>query len=239
MLILAIAILYMQGYTRNKDNLFFCASISFSHRWLLDLWSIEILVLELKTLRQKVQRYFFRGSKRYILPNQYLMIPNKIGDETENWVHVHMRVCVYQVKLTACSMSPLCGTKTGCGNLEKLADKDPSAPEDSKNLVDQFSFLPQLIASVKKVVLEDYEEVRPKADECANFQMHISIPKEEPTNEVELVSAHDDLELEPKNDHVDTSTIEPTKAEEEAIAKGLRVFIPSQLKMMIWRRYVS
>ncbi|XP_019454078.1 PREDICTED: uncharacterized protein LOC109355391 [Lupinus angustifolius] len=109
-----------------------------------------------------------------------------------------------------------------CGSLEKLADKDPSVPEDSKNLVDQFSFLPQLIASVKKAALEGSEEVRPKADECANSQMHISTPKEETANEVELVNAHDDLELEPENDHVDTSTIEPTKAEEEAIAKGLQ-----------------
>ncbi|KAE9602406.1 hypothetical protein Lal_00049958 [Lupinus albus] len=111
---------------------------------------------------------------------------------------------------------------TECGNLEKLTDKDPSAPEDSKILVDQFSFLPELIASVKKAALEGSQEVRPKADECANSQMHISTPKEETTNEVELVNAHDDLELEPENDHVDTSTIEPTKAEEEAIAKGLQ-----------------
>ncbi|OIW19439.1 hypothetical protein TanjilG_09459 [Lupinus angustifolius] len=103
-----------------------------------------------------------------------------------------------------------------CGNVEKLADKDPSAPEDSKH------FSPELIASVKKAALEGADEVRAKADEHANSEMHNATPKEETANEVELVNAHGDLELEPENDHVDTSKIEPTKAEEEAIARGLQ-----------------
>ncbi|KAE9601676.1 putative protein kinase TKL-Pl-6 family [Lupinus albus] len=108
------------------------------------------------------------------------------------------------------------------GNVEKLADKDTSAPEDSKHLADQFTFLPELIASVKMAALEGAEEVRAKADEHSNSQMQNSTPKEETENEVELVNAHNDLEFEPENDHVDTSKIEPTKAEEEAIARGLQ-----------------
>ncbi|KAK7329824.1 hypothetical protein VNO77_24004 [Canavalia gladiata] len=109
-----------------------------------------------------------------------------------------------------------------CRHVEKLSDKDHSFPEDSKHLVDQFSFLPELIASVKKVALEGAEEVKAAADKHANSQMHNSNTKEETTNEVDPVNAHDDIELESENDHVDTSKIEPTKAEEEAIARGLQ-----------------
>ncbi|KAK7388479.1 hypothetical protein VNO78_23295 [Psophocarpus tetragonolobus] len=109
-----------------------------------------------------------------------------------------------------------------CRQVEKLARKDHSVPEDSKHLVDQFSFLPELIASVKKAALEGVEEVKAAADEHANYQKQNSDTKEETTNEVDLANAHGDLELDSENDHVDTSKIEPTKAEEEAIARGLQ-----------------
>lgn len=42
-----------------------------------------------------------------------------------------------------------------------------------------------------------------------------------------MQNAHGNLELDSENDRVDTSKIEPTKAEAEAIARGLQVFIPS------------
>lgn len=45
-----------------------------------------------------------------------------------------------------------------------------------------------------------------------------------------MQNAHGDLELDTENDHVDTSKIEPTKAEAEAIARGLQVFIPPYSK---------
>ncbi|KAK7265293.1 hypothetical protein RJT34_32911 [Clitoria ternatea] len=109
-----------------------------------------------------------------------------------------------------------------CRHIEKLADKDHSAPEDSKHLVDQFSFLPELIASVKKAALEGAEEVKAAANEKANSQVHNSNTKEGTTNEAEPANAHGDLEMESENEPVDTSKIEPTKAEEEAIARGLQ-----------------
>ncbi|XP_027368938.1 uncharacterized protein LOC113874890 isoform X2 [Abrus precatorius] len=108
------------------------------------------------------------------------------------------------------------------GHVEKLADKDHSAPEDSKQLVDQFSFLPELIATVKKAALEGAAEMNTAADERANSQMHDSNTKEETKNDVEPANAHGDIDLDSENDHVDTSKIEPTKAEEEAIARGLQ-----------------
>ncbi|TKY54601.1 Serine/threonine-protein kinase EDR1 [Spatholobus suberectus] len=95
-------------------------------------------------------------------------------------------------------------------------------PEDSKHLVDQFSFLPELIASVKKAALEGAKEVKAAAVEHANSQNCNSDTKEETKNEVEPVNAHGDLELDSENDLVDTSKIEPTRAEEEAIARGLQ-----------------
>ncbi|CAJ1941902.1 unnamed protein product [Sphenostylis stenocarpa] len=109
-----------------------------------------------------------------------------------------------------------------CGHVDKLAEKDHSIPEDSKNLSYQFSFVPELIASVKKAALEVAEEVKAAADEHANSQNQNSDTKEETINEVEPTNAHGDLELDSENDHVDTSKIEPTKAEEEAIARGLQ-----------------
>ncbi|KAG4970087.1 hypothetical protein JHK85_036508 [Glycine max] len=119
-----------------------------------------------------------------------------------------------------------------CVHVEKLADKDPSVPEDSKHLVDQFSFLPELIASVKKAALEDAEELKAAADEPANSQNHNSDTKDETTNEVEPTNAHGDLELDSENDHVDTNKIESTRAEEEAFANGLQVFFPSYSSIM-------
>uniref|UniRef100_A0A0R0FKH3 Protein kinase domain-containing protein n=1 Tax=Glycine max TaxID=3847 RepID=A0A0R0FKH3_SOYBN len=109
-----------------------------------------------------------------------------------------------------------------CVHVEKLADKDPSVPEDSKHLVDQFSFLPELIASVKKAALEDAVQLKAAVDEHADSPNHNSDTKDETTNEVEPANAHGDLELDSENDHVDTNKIEPTRAEEEAIAKGLQ-----------------
>ncbi|XP_025607429.1 uncharacterized protein [Arachis hypogaea] len=107
-------------------------------------------------------------------------------------------------------------------NVEKLSNKDPPVPEDSKDLVDQFSFLPELMASVKKAALEVAEEVKTTGCMNPDSQIQNSPPNEDTTNEVEPVNAHGDLELDAEIDHVDTSKIEPTEAEEEAIARGLQ-----------------
>ncbi|XP_028773655.1 uncharacterized protein LOC114730716 [Neltuma alba] len=109
-----------------------------------------------------------------------------------------------------------------CGGDVKLADGDLTAPEDSKHLANQFSFLPELIASVKKAALEGAEEVKARAKAHTTSQSHNSAIKEETANEGETGNAHGDLELDSDNDNVDTSKIEPTKAEAEAIARGLQ-----------------
>ncbi|KAI5414921.1 uncharacterized protein LOC127138531 [Lathyrus oleraceus] len=108
------------------------------------------------------------------------------------------------------------------GFVEKLVDKDCSDPGDSQHLVDQFNILPELIASVKKAALECHDEVKPTGEEHADCQMNNSNTREETEKEVEPVNALGDLELDTENDHVDTSKIEPTKAEAEAIARGLQ-----------------
>ncbi|QCD80409.1 uncharacterized protein LOC114179807 [Vigna unguiculata] len=110
-----------------------------------------------------------------------------------------------------------------CGHVEKLADEDHSVPQDYKHLGNQLNLLPELIASVKKAALEVAEEVKAAAkDDPANSHNQNLDAKEKTINEVEPANAHGDLELNSETDHVDTSKIEPTKAEEEAIARGLQ-----------------
>ncbi|MED6191572.1 hypothetical protein PIB30_001304 [Stylosanthes scabra] len=70
-------------------------------------------------------------------------------------------------------------------NVEKLSDIDPSLPEDSKQLVDQFSFLPELMASVKKAALEVAEEVKVTGCMQPESEIQNSPPNEDTTNEVE------------------------------------------------------
>lgn len=97
---------------------------------------------------------------------------NKIGE------------CVFEAAGPVLSNNSNSKPAAECGNVEKLADKDHYAPEDSKHLVDQFSFLPELIASVKKAALEGAEKVKTTADEHANCH---STTKEETANELEPV----------------------------------------------------
>ncbi|WVZ12315.1 hypothetical protein V8G54_016845 [Vigna mungo] len=110
-----------------------------------------------------------------------------------------------------------------CRHVEKLADEDHSVPQDYKHLGNQLSLLPALIASVKRDAFEVAEEVKTAAkDGPANSHNQNLDAKEKTINEVEPANANGDLELNSESDHVDTSKIEPTKAEEEAIARGLQ-----------------
>ncbi|KAI4335444.1 hypothetical protein L6164_014088 [Bauhinia variegata] len=95
------------------------------------------------------------------------------------------------------------------------ANEDLSAPQGSKVSVNNFSFLPELIASVKRAALEG-------AEEHVNSKMLDSKTKEEAANELQPEDAHGDTEMGSDNENVDTSKIEPTKAEAEAIARGLQ-----------------
>lgn len=92
--------------------------------------------------------------------------------------------------------------------------------EDAKLDVSNLSFLPELIASVKRAALESAEEVKAKVQENADA-VHASSTKEA-SNELETANALGDLELDSDNDNVNTFKIEPTKAEEEALSRGLQ-----------------
>ncbi|KAJ8751053.1 hypothetical protein K2173_016234 [Erythroxylum novogranatense] len=104
----------------------------------------------------------------------------------------------------------------------KVGEKDlSSAPKDS-NLSGHLSFLPELIASVKKAALEEAEEIKARVEEVADPLAHNSETKEANIKEFEQVTTHEEPELDLDADNVDINKIEPTKAEAEAIARGLQ-----------------
>ncbi|KAK8475082.1 hypothetical protein V6N11_062176 [Hibiscus sabdariffa] len=104
---------------------------------------------------------------------------------------------------------------------EKPGEKDPSAAENSKLSVNRMSFIPEFIASVKKAALEEVEEVKIKAEDGASMK-HDAVENEAAADESQSVNAHAELELDYDNDNISPSKIELTKAEEEAIARGLQ-----------------
>lgn len=113
------------------------------------------------------------------------------------------------------STSSVC-LKPADSDVAKLGETDLSAPPgDSKLSAENLSFLPDLIASVKRAALEGAEEVKAKVEECADL-------KEAAGNEIESANAHGDRELDSDNDNVDTTKIEPTKAEADAFDRGLQ-----------------
>ncbi|GKV18233.1 hypothetical protein SLEP1_g28645 [Rubroshorea leprosula] len=98
---------------------------------------------------------------------------------------------------------------------------DPCALENSRLSVNRLSFLPELIASVKKAALEEVEEVNAKAEDGDSAKQDVG-EKEVAANESESLNAHDELEAEFDNENLNISKIEPTKAEAEAISRGLQ-----------------
>ncbi|XP_044471908.1 uncharacterized protein LOC123200658 [Mangifera indica] len=116
------------------------------------------------------------------------------------------------------------------GNVVKQGENGPPAPpKDSQLSANCMSFLPDLIASVKRAALEGAEEVKAKVDEDADSNKPDSVPKEVRTNESELMNIHGELEMDPDTDNVN-SKIEPTKAEAEAIARGLQTIRNADLE---------
>ncbi|XP_058067910.1 uncharacterized protein LOC131217144 isoform X2 [Magnolia sinica] len=109
------------------------------------------------------------------------------------------------------------------GDTTKISDSNAHGALEHRRLSTQYlSFLPELIASVKKAALEGAEEVKARAQ--ANVDDGVlqhpdvkeaSVHESEPVNNIELEHDSD-------NDHPDTAKIEPTKAEEEALARGLQ-----------------
>lgn len=74
------------------------------------------------------------------------------------------------------------------GDAVKVGEKDPSAVlGDSKLSLTHLSFLPELIASVKKAALEEAEEVKVRVEENAGPVRHNSVSKEATVKEHEAV----------------------------------------------------
>ncbi|XP_059636264.1 uncharacterized protein LOC132278488 [Cornus florida] len=115
-------------------------------------------------------------------------------------------------------------TAEECGGVVKVDEDGAHAPLENEDLsVNRLSFLPELIASVKKAALEGVEDVKVKVQENADSGVaHDVLAQEDTRVESEPVDGHGDLELDSDNDNINNSKIEPTKAEAEAIAKGLQ-----------------
>ncbi|KAA8522770.1 hypothetical protein F0562_009193 [Nyssa sinensis] len=110
-----------------------------------------------------------------------------------------------------------------CSGTVKPHEDDSRAPLENEELaVNHLSFLPELIASVKKATLEGVGEAKTKVQENADSGEHDATAKEETRIETEPVDAHGDLDLDSDSENLNNSKIEPTKAEAEAIARGLQ-----------------
>ncbi|KAL5549069.1 hypothetical protein UlMin_004300 [Ulmus minor] len=110
-----------------------------------------------------------------------------------------------------------------CADVVNQGEKDLTVcHESSKLLVENLSFLPEMIASVKKSALEGVKEVKAQVKENTDTKKNCSVATETAFNELESPNAPGEPELDSDNDNVDTSRIEPTTAEAEAIAKGLQ-----------------
>ncbi|GMH23271.1 hypothetical protein Nepgr_025114 [Nepenthes gracilis] len=107
----------------------------------------------------------------------------------------------------------------GCKGVAHLNEEDHSAPADERDLI----FRPKLVSSVKKEKLESVEVVKAIAQEDTNVVMlHDSSANNANADERASMNAHGNSDCGSDNDCPDASKIEPTKAEEEAIARGLQ-----------------
>ncbi|MCL7044343.1 hypothetical protein MKW94_019727 [Papaver nudicaule] len=102
--------------------------------------------------------------------------------------------------------------------LDEAYDSNPIDPKDLS--IKRLSFLPELIASVKKAALEGVEEVKARVEGEVECDVGSS-SKEAASKEHESVNMHD-VEVDSDSEHKNISKIEPTKAEEEALARGLQ-----------------
>ncbi|GAB4853590.1 hypothetical protein Ancab_017781 [Ancistrocladus abbreviatus] len=106
--------------------------------------------------------------------------------------------------------------------LEPAAEKDEAnhtVAVDDKDT----SFLPEFVASVKIEKLESVEAVKARAQEDENaVKLQDSLAKNANADEKESLNCIENSELGSDNENLSASKIDPTKAEEEAIARGLQ-----------------
>ncbi|KAK4431945.1 putative serine/threonine-protein kinase SIS8 [Sesamum alatum] len=88
---------------------------------------------------------------------------------------------------------------------------------------DGLEFLPELIASVKEAALLSLKEVKAKVQKNTDLgSEHDGVAKEDAKDHKDGVDGNADLEVDFDNDNVNPSKIELTKAEAEAIDRGLQ-----------------
>ncbi|KAM1172664.1 hypothetical protein ACFX2I_022729 [Malus domestica] len=107
------------------------------------------------------------------------------------------------------------------GNAGKTSDEHQSTRELLKLSVNDLSFIPELIASVKKAALEGAEGVKANVEESTDPEKSSSIGKEAAGKNLEPNTPRE-REFDCDSDNLNNPKIEPTKAEAEAIAKGLQ-----------------
>ncbi|XP_057545534.1 uncharacterized protein LOC130824510 [Amaranthus tricolor] len=105
--------------------------------------------------------------------------------------------------------------------------KDVIEPVETNNFPieekEDLSFLPELLDSAKKAKLKSAEMVKARAQEDASpVILHDQSAGVTDADETTSPDADGNSEGGSENDNIDTSKIESTKAEEEAIAKGLQ-----------------
>ncbi|KAL5973972.1 hypothetical protein ACLOJK_030632 [Asimina triloba] len=109
-------------------------------------------------------------------------------------------------------------------DMTKVSNSDAHGVLDHSRLsVQYFSFLPELIASVKKAAIEGAEEVKAIAQGNGDDGVLSSLERKDPyLLESEPVNNNVEVEHDSDNDHPNDAKIEPTKAEEEALDRGLQ-----------------
>ncbi|XP_050375244.1 uncharacterized protein LOC126792806 [Argentina anserina] len=105
---------------------------------------------------------------------------------------------------------------------EESSDKGHATPDTSELSVHDLSFVPELIASIKKAAIHGVEEVKGKVEESTDPQKSISIAIEAETDCLDPVNTPGEGEADSDSENLNNSKIEPTKAEAEAISKGLQ-----------------
>ncbi|XP_039130049.1 uncharacterized protein LOC120266479 isoform X3 [Dioscorea cayenensis subsp. rotundata] len=110
------------------------------------------------------------------------------------------------------------------GYIAKHSESDGTVAHGQAEVSEEcLSFLPDLMASVKKAMLEEAEEVKARAQEDSDHNVS-SLPdqKESSLLELEPGKGNEDLDIDSEDDDPKVSKIEPTTAEAEALAKGLQ-----------------
>lgn len=108
-------------------------------------------------------------------------------------------------------------------DLNVVANKDSAVVDDNSSIPLEKEELSEMIAYFKTEVMENVEEVKSRVeDNTANVLVHDTAAKDEHQNETDAVDAQGDGEMDSDNENSKNSKIELTKAEEEALNRGLQ-----------------